>query len=134
MNMEPANGLGRVLSTPLKQFAERSGHHELADAKLILLGFSGAGSLCARLVEFAPERVFAATLSSPGHYEPLGMDTVHLDGNALAVPQLILAGDTTRCRERLDPMRSTNTGNSELRGCLCCKTILGTVAQQMRRA
>lgn len=92
MNMEPSNGLGRVLFTALRQFAEISGHHELVNAKLILLGFSGGGSLCARMVGFAPDRVVAAILSSPGHYEPFGINTVSLNSDELVVPELIVAG------------------------------------------
>ena len=85
MNIDPANGLGRILFTALSQFAEISGHPELADAKAILLGFFGAGPLCARIVNFAPRRVIAAILAPPGHYEPLGIDTVRLNGDDLAV-------------------------------------------------
>jgi dienelactone hydrolase len=92
MNMNPSNGLGRALFTALDQFAKISGHSELASAKVILLGFSGAGSLCARMVNIAPDRVVAAILSAPGHYEPFGIDTVSLTADALAVPELIIAG------------------------------------------
>jgi len=42
---------------------------------MIFLGFSGAGPLSARWVSISPERVLAAVLSSPVHYEPLGIDT-----------------------------------------------------------
>ena len=70
MNMDPSKGLGRALFTTLDQFARATGHHELSRTKLIFLGFSGAGPLCARLVGFAPDRALAAILSAPGHYEP----------------------------------------------------------------
>jgi hypothetical protein len=40
----------------------------------------------------SPKRVLAAILSSPGHYEPLGIDTVELSSESLRVPQLIIAG------------------------------------------
>jgi dienelactone hydrolase len=92
MNMEPSNGLGRALFTALNQFAKISGHHELVSAKLVLLGFSGAGSLCARMVNVAPDRIIAAILSAPGHYEPMGINTVSLSAKALVVPELIIAG------------------------------------------
>lgn len=92
MNMDPSKGLRRALFTALDQFANSTGHPELSSAKLIFLGFSGAGSLCARLVGSLPNRALAAILSAPGHYEPLGIDTVNLSTQALAVPQLILAG------------------------------------------
>lgn len=92
MNMEPSNGLGRLLFTMLNQFAKMSGHNELVSADLIFLGFSGAGSLCARMVSVAPDRVVAAILSAPGHYEPFGINTVSLSADALVIPELIIAG------------------------------------------
>jgi dienelactone hydrolase len=92
MNVDPANGLGRALFAALAQFAESSHHPELASARLILLGFSGAGSLVARLTDYRPDRVIAAIPVDPGHFDPLGMDTVNLSREAMAAPQLILAG------------------------------------------
>lgn len=92
MNMDPSKGLGRALFTALEQFANTTRHGELSTTDLIFLGFSGAGPLCARLVGSAPDRAIAAILSAPGHFEPLGIDTVNLDTQALAVPELIIAG------------------------------------------
>jgi dienelactone hydrolase len=92
MNMDPSKGLGRALFTALQQFAHATGHGELSTSGLIFLGFSGAGSLSARLVGYVPERAIAAILSAPGHFEPLGIDTVNLNAQAVAVPQLIIAG------------------------------------------
>jgi dienelactone hydrolase len=92
MDMDPSKGLGRALFAALDQFATAAGHHELTRIPLIFLGFSGAGPLCARLVGSYPKRVLAAILSSPGHYEPLGIDTVELSSDSLRVPQLIIAG------------------------------------------
>ena len=92
MNMEPSKGLGRALFTALDQFAHDTGHGELAKAKLIFLGFSGAGCLSARLAASVPEKTIAAILSAPGHYDPLGIDTVDLKAPALAIPEFILAG------------------------------------------
>jgi len=92
MNMDPSKGLGRALSAALTQFASTTRHRELASARLIFLGFSGAGPLCARLVGSVHNRVLAAVLSSPGHYEPLGIDTVEQNTNSLMVPELIIAG------------------------------------------
>lgn len=40
--------------------------------------------------------MLAAVLSSPGHYEPLGIDTVELNPESLQVPQLILAGSADK--------------------------------------
>jgi hypothetical protein len=92
MDMDPSKGLGRALLSALDQFAATSGHHELTGIPLIFLGFSGAGPLSARLVGSFPKRVLAAILSSPGHYEPLGIDTVELSSESIRVPQLIIAG------------------------------------------
>jgi len=92
MNVEPSEGLGRALLTALDQFAHETGHRELSSAKLIFLGFSGAGPLSARLVNFVPDRALAAILSSPGHFEPVGIDTVNLKTEALVTPELILTG------------------------------------------
>ena len=92
MNVDPRRGLGRALFAGLTQLAEGSGHPELASAKLILLGFSGTGSLVGRLAGYAPERMLAVIPTDPGHFDPLGMDTITLSPKAAAIPQLILAG------------------------------------------
>jgi pimeloyl-ACP methyl ester carboxylesterase len=104
MNMEPANGLGPALLRALDQLADQTGHHELSSAKLIFMGFSGAGPLCARLVALLPDRTVAAILSSSGHYDPVGIDTVKLDQRMLSVPELILAGGADKGRVPLGPM------------------------------
>jgi hypothetical protein len=92
MDMEPSHGVGRAVFTALCQFAEQANHPELSSAKLILLGFSGTGALFAHFVGFAPDRVVASIPTDPGHYDPVGMDNVHLSAAALSVPELILAG------------------------------------------
>jgi hypothetical protein len=92
MNVDPSKGIGRALFSALIQLAQTSGHPELGSAKLILLGFSGTGSLVGRLAEFAPDRVLAAIPTNPGHFVPLGMDTISLSPPTAAIPQLILAG------------------------------------------
>ena len=94
MNVDPPKGIGRALFAALTELAQTSGHSELAAAKLILLGFSGTGSLVGRLTGFAPDRVAAVIATNPGHFDPLGMDTISLSSRALAIPQLILAGST----------------------------------------
>jgi dienelactone hydrolase len=91
MNMKPEEGLGPALLRALDQFSQQTGHPELVRASFIFLGFSGAGPLSARLVqEFSP-RTFAAILTSPGHYEPQGINTVELNSAAWRVPELIVA-------------------------------------------
>ena len=67
MNMDPSKGIGRALFSALAQFADMSQHPELASAKLILLGFSGTGSLVGRFAAYAPDRVLAIIAANPGH-------------------------------------------------------------------
>lgn len=92
MDMDPSHGIGRALFTALDQFAHQTGHSELSTAKLILLGFSGTGALFAHFVGYAPDRVVASIPTDPGHYDPVGVDSVHLPSEALAVPELIITG------------------------------------------
>src|SRR5262249_24362124 len=92
MNVDPSKGLGRELFAALTQFAESSRHPELASTKIILLGFSGTGSLVGRFPEYAPDRILAVIASDPGHFDPLGMDTIILSTKATTIPQLILVG------------------------------------------
>jgi dienelactone hydrolase len=94
MNVDPSQGLGRALFAALTQLAQTASHPELGSAKLILLGFSGTGSLVGRLAEFAPDRVFAVVSTAPGHFDPLGVDTISLSAKAIALPHLILTGSS----------------------------------------
>lgn len=96
INVDPRRGLGRMLFAALAQLAERSGHSELASAKLILLGFSGTGSLVARMTEYASDRVIASISTHPGHFDPFGMDTLTLSRTAAAIPQLVLVGSADK--------------------------------------
>jgi len=57
---------------------------------LILLGFSGTGSLVGRFAGYAPDRVMAVVATHPGH-NPLGLETIDLTPEAAAIPQFILA-------------------------------------------
>ena len=92
MDMDPSHGVGRALFTALDQFARQTGHAELTSAKLILLGFSGTGALFAHFVGYAPDRIVASIPADPGHYDPVGIDNVHLPPPALDVPELIMTG------------------------------------------
>lgn len=92
MDMDPSHGVGRAIFTALDQFAHQTGHSELSSAKLVLLGFSGTGTLFAHFVGYAPDRIVASVLTGPGHYNPVGIDNVHLPSSALAVPELIVTG------------------------------------------
>ena len=67
----------------------------MASARLILLGFSGTGSLVGRFAGFAPDRVMAVVATHPGH-NPLGLETIDLTPEAAAIPQFILAGSGCR--------------------------------------
>lgn len=91
MDIIPEHGVGRALLQALSQFAKQSHHPELADSKMILFSFSGGGSFVARMVAYAPDRILAAVEYAPGHYEPIGIDTVELPEKALSVPQFIIA-------------------------------------------
>jgi dienelactone hydrolase len=92
INADPSQGLGRSLLEALSQFADAARHPELASAKLVLLGFSGAGALVARFSEYAPDRVAAIIAANPGHFDPFGMDKVMLSTKGLAVPALVVVG------------------------------------------
>jgi hypothetical protein len=94
INVDPSKGIGRALFAALTQLAQSSAHAELASAQLILLGFSGTGSLVGRLAEFAPDRILAVIPTDPGHFDPLGVDTISLSLRALAIPHLILTGSS----------------------------------------
>lgn len=98
----PEKGVGRALFTALDQFAESSGHAELKTSGIIALGWSGAGSLAARLAGYRSERYIAGVAFAPGQYEPLGMDTIELPAVAILSPQLIIAngGDNINGTER----------------------------------
>jgi len=102
MNANPSQGIGRAMFAALEQFAQTTSHPELAASKVILSGFSGGGSLVARMVGYAPNRVIAAIPFAPGNVEPLGINTVELPAEALAIPQLIIAngGDNVCGTER----------------------------------
>ena len=102
MIVEPSKGVGRALFTALDQFAASERRPELRTAPLIAMGWSGAGSLVARLAGWRPERYLAGIAYAPGQYEPLGMDTIELSREAIRAPQLIIAngGDNINGTER----------------------------------
>ena len=102
MNVNPSRGIGRVMFSALEQFARTTSHPELAESKVILLSFSGGGSLVARMAGYAPDRVIAAIPYAPGNVDPLGIDTVEHPAEALTIPQLIIAngGDNMCGTER----------------------------------
>ena len=92
MDMYPEHGLGRSLFSALETLAGQSGHPELKEAKLIILGFSGTGAYFGHFVAYAPERVLAAILTNPGQNDPDNVDKIALDEKGVAVPELIIVG------------------------------------------
>ena len=98
----PEMGVGRALFTALDQFAVSEDRPELKSIPIIAMGWSGAGSLAARLAGYKPERYLAGIAYAPGQYEPLGMDTIALPPQAISRPQLIIAngGDKINGTER----------------------------------
>jgi dienelactone hydrolase len=105
MDMDPSHGVARALFTALNQFAQQSGHTELSSSKLILLGFSGTGALFAHFVGYAPDRILASIPTDPGHYDPVGVDNVHLSPAAILVPELIMAGGADKVSGTERPYR-----------------------------
>ena len=73
-----------ILRAALEQFHARTTRDQ-ASAKLILLGFSGTGSLVGRFAEYAPDRVLAIIAANPGH-NPLGLETIELSRKGTAIP------------------------------------------------
>jgi dienelactone hydrolase len=92
MDMYPEHGLGRSLFTALGALGQESGHPELENAKLIVLGFSGTGAYFGHFVAYAPDRVLAAILTNPGQTDPDNIDKIKLNADGVAVPELIIAG------------------------------------------
>ncbi len=91
MIVEPLSGVGRSLFTALDQFADSTNRPELKTVGVIAMGWSGAGSLVARLAGYRPDRYLGAIAFAPGSYDPLGMNTIKLTAEAIIIPQLILA-------------------------------------------
>ena len=92
IDVDPNHGLGRALLKAVDQLSVATNHPELKTAPLLLMGFSGAGALVARLVGFAPDRIAAAIVSHGGQVSPLNLDTITLPDVALKTPELILVG------------------------------------------
>jgi dienelactone hydrolase len=92
MDMYPEHGMGRSLFSALQTLGEESGHPELKEAKLIVLGFSGTGAYFGHFVAYDPDRVLAAILTNPGATDPDNVDKITLDEKGIAVPVLIIVG------------------------------------------
>ena len=96
MDVDPEKGLGRALFAALDLLAVQSKHAELRSAPVVVIGFSGAGALAARIPAYAPGRTAAAIVSHAGQLRPLGLNTIHLSPASLAVPQLVIVGGQDR--------------------------------------
>ena len=94
IDVEPSQGLGRMLIAALDQLSSTPTLKDVAKAKLVLFGLSGAGSLTARMLNFLPTRVEAAILIHPGHGDALGIDTAQIGPSAHSIPQFVLTGST----------------------------------------
>lgn len=92
MDMDMSRGVARSIFAALQDFARQSHHPELADAKLIVMGFSGIGAMFGHFVRYAPDRVVAAILANPGQSDPYGLKDMDLGAAALRVPQFIITG------------------------------------------
>jgi hypothetical protein len=103
MTVEPSQGVGCALFTALDQFASSTGHAELASAGLIVMGWSGAGSLTAPRPGYRPGPILASIDHAPGQYIPLGMDTIHLSGDAMRSPQLVIANGADKVNGTAQP-------------------------------
>jgi len=90
--MDVSRGVARSIFAALHDFARQSGHDEISNAKLILMGFSGTGAMFGHFVQYAPDRVIAAILANPGQTEPYGLKEMNFEPTALAVPQFIITG------------------------------------------
>jgi dienelactone hydrolase len=94
-------GPGRMLQAALDQFALKSGHRELANAGIILYGFSAAGVLTATMANAQPARLVGNIQYAAGSaYTDL--DDVPISDAAAHVSTLILANarDTQSGTER----------------------------------
>src|SRR5438445_12571316 len=92
MDMYPEHGLGRSLLTALNTIGRESGHPELGNAKLIVLGISGTGAYFGHFVAYSPDRVLTAILTQPGANVPENVDKIRVDHIGVALPELIMIG------------------------------------------
>ncbi len=81
------NGTGDALLQALKEFAEKSGHAEIAQAPLLLYGESAGGQFDYDFVLWKPERVMSFVVNKGGYY-----DRESADSRTCAVPGLFFLG------------------------------------------
>jgi dienelactone hydrolase len=92
-----AQGSGQALLDALRAFAERSDHPELANAPLLLWGFSAGGEFNYEFTAWKPERVVAFVVNKGGVYF-----SALLPAAARRVPGLLFTGaDDLESRKRI---------------------------------
>jgi dienelactone hydrolase len=84
-----SKGSGQALLDALASFARRSGHHEVADAPLLLWGMSAGGEFNYEFAAWKPDRVVAFVVNKGNvYYTGLASDA------ARRVPGLLFTGET----------------------------------------
>ena len=90
LQYDATKGPGRTLFQALNQFAEITGHTELAGANVILAGFSAGGYLSMTTAEEYPQRVLGAVLDAPA--DPYAnFQNMAISPAVTQIPTLILA-------------------------------------------
>ena len=82
-----SGGSGEAFFEALKQFAEKSGHPEVATARLALYGESAGGQFDYNFVLWKPERVICFVVNKGGYYDQSGSQP-----RSRAVPGLFILG------------------------------------------
>jgi dienelactone hydrolase len=87
---DATKGQGRMLFAALTQYATDSHHPEIANLKLVLSGFSAAGTLTTTMAAAYPDRVLAFIPHAAGDYY-LDLDGVAVPPATAKIPALVLA-------------------------------------------
>jgi hypothetical protein len=85
-------GPGRALFTALDQLATATSHPELAQANVVLFGFSAAGVLAATTANYKPHRVIGV-IAYDGASTQQQLNTVVATAEAREIPFLVLSND-----------------------------------------
>ena len=93
---DASKGPGRALFQALNQFAGITGHTELANANVVLSGFSAAGYLSLTMANLYPQRVLGLVLYAPASSHA-DVSVFPVSPAAAQIPTLVLAsgGDTS---------------------------------------
>ena len=90
LQFDATKGPGRTLFQALNQFAEITGHTELANANVILTGFSAGAYLSMTITNAYPQRVLGTVLDAPADSHA-NLQYLAVSPLAAQVPTLILA-------------------------------------------